>query len=83
MASSQQDEVLKSLLPDVRDLIERRAIAVDHLRKCLARARQFQAALDVLAKPPDGFELRLIAGDAVRTPTVVAIGDGASLEVLQ
>jgi len=83
LASSQQDDVLKRLMPGVADSNDRRAIALDHLRKCLARSRQFQAALDVPAKPPAGFELRLIVGDAVRTPAVVALGDGDSLKVLR
>lgn len=83
LASPQQDGVLKRLLPDVSDPADRQAIAFDHLRKCLARARQFQAALDAPAKPPAGFELRLFAGDAVRTPAVVALGEGDALEVLR
>jgi len=83
LASPRQDAVLKKLLPDVSDREERLAIAVDHLKKCLARARRFQAALDVPAKLPAGFELRLIAGDAARTPAVVALGERDSVKTLR
>ncbi len=73
LASHRQDEVLQRLLPDVDDKAERRRIALDHQRKCLERARQFQAALDVPAKTPEGLDLYLIAGDAVMTNSVLAV----------
>ena len=52
LANRSQDDVLQILLPDVQDAAESREIALDHLRKCLARARQFFAALDRPATPP-------------------------------
>lgn len=67
LADPQQADVLALLLPDVADASERRAIALDHLRKCLARAKQFHAALDRPATPPPGLSLYLFAGDAVPT----------------
>ncbi len=54
-------------MPDVPDPSERREVAVDHLRKSLERAAQFQNAIDMTATPPDGLKLYLIAGDAVPT----------------
>jgi lecithin:cholesterol acyltransferase len=65
------DPVLPWLLPDVPDPAIRRQIARDHLRKALARAKQFQAALDRPASPPAGLDLHLFAGDAV--PTVARL----------
>jgi len=73
LANPAQDNVLKVLLPNVSTADERRAIALDHLRKSLARARQFQAALDQPASPPSGTELYLIAGDAVLTDATLAV----------
>lgn len=73
LASPAGDEVLRWLLPDVRSPAERRKVALDHQRKCLVRARQFQAALDRRAAPPPGTELFLVAGDAERTPAVAAM----------
>ena len=67
LADSSQDRVLQSLLPNVADAGHRRAIALDHLRKCLRRASRFMAALDVPATPPDGLKYFLVAGDAVPT----------------
>jgi hypothetical protein len=71
LLSPSQDAVLRQLLPDAPTASDRRRIAVDHLRKVLARARQFQAALDVPASPPAGLSLYLFAGDAEKTPAVV------------
>lgn len=65
--------LLRTLLPEARDDAERRAIARAHLRLCLGRARQFQAALDQPAPPPAGLSLYLFAGDAVKTRAVGAV----------
>ncbi len=73
LASPGQDEVLRKLLPEVEEAEGRRRIALDHLRKALARAGQFQAALDVPVSPPDGLSLYLFAGDADRTPAVAEV----------
>ncbi|MEM8782685.1 MAG: hypothetical protein AAGE65_07475 [Planctomycetota bacterium] len=67
LADPDQDRVLEQLLPDAPDAGERRAIALDHLSKCLERARAFHHALDVPARRPDGLELYLFAGDAQPT----------------
>ncbi|MHC4955434.1 MAG: hypothetical protein ACYTGZ_16395 [Planctomycetota bacterium] len=74
LADPGQIEALRKLLPDKTDQ-ERRAIALDHQRKCLLRARLFHAALDVPAAPPAGTELSLFAGDAVDTPSVFSAAD--------
>lgn len=78
LASPTQVPVLEALLPEVADPAERRAIALEHLRKSLARARQLTAALDQPAprKPPH-LDLFLAAGDAVPTLHSARI-DGAS-----
>ena len=73
LAASNQDKVLQWLLPDVTDLDARRRIALDHQRKCLRQARQFTAALDVPATPPDSLNLFLIAGDALATTAVISV----------
>ena len=72
LADSSQDKVLQSLLSDVADAGQRRAIALDHLRKCLGRARRFMAALDVPATPPDALKYFLVAGDVVPTHKTAA-----------
>src|SRR5262249_56405592 len=61
------DPVLPWLLPGVPDPAVRRQIARDHLRKALARAKQFQAALDRPASPPAGLDLHLFVRGAVAT----------------
>ncbi len=73
LASPDQTGVLESLLPAVSDPAERRRVALDHLRKSLARARQFVTALDRPAVPPQGLELILLAGDARPTPAKLAV----------
>jgi pimeloyl-ACP methyl ester carboxylesterase len=79
LMADEQASVLEVLLPDVHDPRERRRIARDHLEKSLARARQFQQALDRPATPPAGVELHLVAGDAELTNAVVAVADDGRL----
>lgn len=62
------DSELARLLPSTTTPEERRTIALDHLRKALARADQFHRALDRPAAPPEGLSIVLIAGDAEDTP---------------
>jgi hypothetical protein len=82
LASPAQDAVLADLLPETASPEERRRIALDHLRKSLARARRFQAAIDVAAAPPPGTSLHLIAGDAEPTPAVLAADAGGRLTLV-
>lgn len=79
LAAPDQDRVLQWLLPDIEDPADRRRIALDHQRKCLKRAKQFTAALDATASPPEGLMLSLMAGDALSTPAVASLNmsDGA------
>ncbi len=77
LADPSQSGVLRQLLPDASDDDERRAVALDHLSKSLARAEQLHRALDVPAAPPPGLTLQLIAGDARPTPDTVSV-DGAT-----
>lgn len=73
LASPRQNRVLMQLMPDVADSSVRRRIALDHQRKCLARAKQFHAALDVPAPPAPGLELFLFAGDSVPTDAIAHV----------
>jgi pimeloyl-ACP methyl ester carboxylesterase len=73
LADPGEDDVLAVLLPDVNDPAERRAIALDHQRKCLDEARRFFAALDVPATPPAGTDIYLMTGDAEPTAAVVQV----------
>ncbi len=73
VADARQDRYLQWLLPDAPDAAARRRIALDHLRKGLARAEQFHRALDVPATPPPRLNLRLVLGDAEPTASVLAV----------
>ena len=81
LAAPDADAELAALLPDVPDPGSRRAIALDQLAKSLARARQFQAALDLPAAPPPGLTLHLFAGDAEPTRAVLAADAAGRLSV--
>ena len=70
LADPRQDKTLRAMLPDVDSYDERRSIALDHLDKCLTRARQFQAAIDQPVVPPPDLHLELFAGDAEPTPSL-------------
>ena len=76
LANPEEAEMLEILLPEVESAEERRAIAIDHMTKCLKRAEQFQRALDFPSRKPSGLQLKLVAGDAKATPAVVAVGSG-------
>ncbi len=67
LADPGQDKILRILLPKINDPAKRREIALDHLAKCLKRAKQFTAAMQVKAAPPADVAMFLFAGDAVET----------------
>lgn len=67
LANPGYDETLQILLPDTKSPEERRKIALDHLSKCLARARQFIRAMQVKGTPPQDVAMILFAGDAYPT----------------
>jgi pimeloyl-ACP methyl ester carboxylesterase len=71
LLNPRQQHVVQQLLPHVGDPALRGQIALDHLKKCLDRAKAFHAALDVQAGPPHGSSLHLIAGDAYPTSAQV------------
>jgi hypothetical protein len=84
LASPAAAETLGWLLPEVASAADRQAVALDHQRKSLDRARQFAAAIDRPGQRPPGLDLMLVAGDAVDTPTVVAVDRSSGrLEVLE
>jgi len=73
LASASETDALSWLLPEIASRVDRQAVALDHQRKSLDRARQFAAALDRPGETPSGLDLMLVAGDAVDTPAVVAV----------
>jgi len=79
LADPDQDVMLQAMLPAVEDAAARRQVALDHQRKCLARARQLHMALDTPARPPPGVTLHLFAGDSVATPAVLSVDPGSGL----
>jgi pimeloyl-ACP methyl ester carboxylesterase len=85
LANSDQGKYIKWLLPDVKDPVDRRRIALDHLRKVLARAEQLHRALDASTRgehaPPPGLELTLALGDAEPTNAVLEVSESGKLRV--
>jgi pimeloyl-ACP methyl ester carboxylesterase len=67
LVDPKQDHVLKILLPHAKTRGKRRKIALDHLTKCLKRAKQFTDTMRIHANPPDDVKLFLFQGDAVKT----------------
>jgi hypothetical protein len=78
LADASQDAELAKLLPDVPSPRERRRIAIDHLRKGLARAGRIHAALDQKSSPPPGTTIHLAAGDATMTPATATIRNSST-----
>lgn len=81
LADPNEARTLRHLLPDVPSAEERRAIALDHLGKCLEKAAQLHRAIDLAATPPPGLTMSLVAGDAHPTPDVIAVRPDGSLRV--
>ncbi|MEI6420689.1 MAG: hypothetical protein WCP55_00600 [Lentisphaerota bacterium] len=74
LADPAQAATLKTLLPDVKDDNERRRIALDHLEKCLKRAKSFIEAMQIsTAQPPKDVRLYLVLGNAVKTSFRAAV----------
>lgn len=76
-----QAEYLAWMLPDVADAGERRAIARDHLAKCLDAAERFHEALARPSTPPAHLRRVLITGDAIATDDVAEIAADGALRV--
>ncbi|MEO1584998.1 MAG: hypothetical protein AAFR96_10570 [Planctomycetota bacterium] len=83
LADPAEDDKLQELLPGVASAADRREIALDHLRKSLARASQLHEAIDHPAAPPPGLRLSLFAGDSEPTPAVLAVDAEGSIEVIE
>ena len=84
LADPRQDAVLKKLLPNVSSAEKRGAIAIDHLEKCLKRAKSFVQAMSVDATPPQGINLFLVLGNAIKTSNTLAVNEqNGSLKVLE
>ncbi|QIE56400.1 alpha/beta fold hydrolase [Pikeienuella piscinae] len=66
-----QDPVLKILMPDEPTAASRRARAKRHLAKILARAEQFQRAMDRPVDVPEWLDLYLVVGGGFETPAAV------------
>ncbi|MEX2518093.1 MAG: hypothetical protein WD969_02035 [Paracoccaceae bacterium] len=66
-----QDEILQVLMPDEPTAAGRRARAKRHLTKILARAEQFQRAIDRPVEVPESLDLYLVVGGGFETPAVV------------
>ena len=73
LADPKQDQILKVLLPKVISASQRRKIAIDHLSKCLKRARKFTEAMSIISSPPEDVMLVLFCGDAVNTRRVATV----------
>ena len=73
LVDPRQDETLKILLPHAKTRSERYKIALDHLTKCLKRAKQFTDTMRVYSAPPDDVKLFLFMGDAVLTTRTAAV----------
>ncbi|MGB5617330.1 MAG: hypothetical protein WBM78_10850 [Desulfobacterales bacterium] len=82
LANPSQDTVLQMLLPDSADVAQRRKIAVDHLKKCLRRARQIAEAMDRPAQTPVGLKYYLVVGDSEDTDKTARINSDSSITIV-
>jgi hypothetical protein len=83
LADPKQDDVLKLLLPQIKNPQKRREVAIDHLKKSLQQARQFVRALDLPADPPDSVRYYLVAGDSENTDKTVQFDPNGGLTTVE
>jgi len=67
LANPNQYKVLQKILPDVKSAFQRKKIALDHLEKCLKRAKQFTDAMRMYGDNPKDVATYLFVGSAVKT----------------
>jgi len=73
LAAPDADDSLKIMLPDTKTPEERKKIAIDHLDKCLKRAKQFIAATAVQGNPPNNVKMDIFLGYGIPTERRVYI----------
>ncbi|MCP4181679.1 MAG: hypothetical protein GY756_28265 [bacterium] len=73
LANPDVDKTLKIILPNIKSKNERKTIALDHLSKCLKRAKQFTQAMSIKSTPPKNVKLYLVFGYGVKTTRRVLI----------
>jgi pimeloyl-ACP methyl ester carboxylesterase len=83
LADAKQDKVLRMLLPEEASPEKRTQTAFEYLTKVLNRAKQFTAAMDVPARPPESLHLYLVAGDAEDTDKSARVGKNGKLTVTE
>jgi hypothetical protein len=71
------------LLLDSADVAQRQKIAVDHLKKCLRRARQIAEAMDRPAQTPVGLKYYLVVGDSDDTDKTARINSDSSVTIVE
>ena len=72
MASPKADALLATLLPDL-EAEERRARALTHQRRMLARAERFHEAMDRWAPKPSWLEMFLVVGGGFQTAAQASV----------
>lgn len=73
LAGPDADRVLEVLLPDEPDPAKRRAMALAHQARLIARAAQFQKAMDRWSPPPAWLDLFLVVGGGFQTPASATV----------
>ncbi len=82
LAQADNDAMLQVLLPDSSSPEQRKAIAMDHMRKSLKKAESIASALDRPANPPPSLSLHLFAGSSIETPATLAVDTGGRYSVV-
>jgi pimeloyl-ACP methyl ester carboxylesterase len=83
LADPKQDDVLKMLLPQIKNPQKRREAAIDHLKKSLQQARRFVRALDLPVEPPESIHYYLVAGDSENTDKTVQFDHNGNLTTVE
>ncbi|MCP4177458.1 MAG: hypothetical protein GY756_06810 [bacterium] len=85
LADPNQQKILKILLPKNMSLKEKSATALNHLEKCLKKAKQFTDAMQLQPiDPPDDVAFFLFLGNAVKTSRTAEVNrETGSIKVIK
>jgi len=84
LANPNQFQYIDEVLPDVLSLTKKREVAIDHLDKCLKRAKQFHESINILDYTAENQTTAyLFLGNAVETSRCADINENGEIKITQ
>jgi hypothetical protein len=84
LADTNKDEILQHIITGVKSKKRRRKIALDHLEKCLYRAKNFIKAMSISAQAPKDILMHVVCGTSIKTTRCAEVNSkNGEVEVTQ